>query len=647
MNKKLIAIIAIIVAVVLAAVLVVVLLTGGNGSPDGNNTNDDVVDGSNSGQSDSDEEDLPEDNPGSLWCNHSILEDSSDFDMADAKYELAVIGGTCLDGVKITARCKICNVNKTETRYGKSHVGSSEEIELIGGCDNHSFSVFTCVCSDDSTLLYGDTEDIYSQELQYEGDYFRQECPRCSMALYWTLSEIPVESQCVVRTHTTWRLSYADITIAEGQNDSDRESHYCENPDVVFLGGGNSCDDGVIVSGECDECGKLIREERYSHGLSTKKVNLTGEGVCDNHVLTLEKCACGEAFLINVSNLEYDWITNEQSCKSCDLVLISTYGDFTDTDDKCYKRQSVVYTVVNGEDVLYTVEGNLLLQVHNFKDVAELVEGATSCEDGVIFRGECVDCDATYEDIYYWHEMVSNPLDFSAAGVCADHVIEFGQCVCGSEAYFHTDMDTEFNNGAFTSHCEECEVLITMSEVGETIKSETCELVESMVVVITVGGETLASYEYDETSRYHSNTKETVTLCEGSVTCEDGVIITVKCLSCGETEERIEYDHCAAYEYLSFPGLNVCDDHELALYSCACGINAGLDVYNVYSREDDELNTSITACRDCDLYIISKWGETEISEDGRYLMATVDITIKVGDIVVREYTYTVYEGIYY
>ena len=207
---------------------------------------------------------------------------------------------------------------------------------------------------------------------------------------------------------------------------------------------------------------------------------------------------------------------------------------------------------------------------HNFEWTYELVDGATSCLDGVIEKYACTECGKVNSEMIStdYHVSVHEEFNLSDFGVCDHHRIIHQTCVCGESSYiYHNGLDWIDGN---TFGCLECG--LTFSEENTMTPGEGCTMNVITVIVIAKNGETIYTSTSEYTIESHDH-RTSATLLPGSTTCEDGVSVIEYCTKCGMiTNEYTEYHHVTFEKVIADLGQygSVCGSY-LYTYGCACG----------------------------------------------------------------------------
>jgi hypothetical protein len=394
--------------------------------------------------------------------------------------------------------------------------------------------------------------------------------------------------------------------------------------EVEFKDGATSCEDGVLVTSTCKECGKVKVDEYTDHEIVCYTDLYFSEHGCETHKIETAHCACGKVYgSVMIEGFDgrrhiYDEEGSKTVyyCNSCDLEVYVSYA--VEIDENCLAVQTNTYTVKAGEEVIKTLTCEVFsYYAHEWNTVAKLKDGATSCTQGVIIDQTCIVCGAT--EIYETneHEAFYQKLDLSKYGGCDSHAIETYSCVCGAEI-LSTDWDwNTFNikviNETQTLHfCDNCDISILETEIeGEKTEGE-CWADMTWLYDIKNGDELIATGMSTGRAEKHEY-ETTAKLVEGAKSCKDGVIITRQCTGCGIKEEYIEYGHSFEETSIDLSGYNVCDKHTIARRICKyCGEEFSIN-WEGFDNQKSNNDGWDLSCNDCDLNInvVFEWIDGE------------------------------------
>ncbi len=343
--------------------------------------------------------------------------------------------------------------------------------------------------------------------------------------------------------------------------------HGYSYPTVELVNPDGTCEDGTIVSYICMDCGEVVHsyEDRNHHPMSYTPVELSSipEDMCETHKFFLAKCACGHyntQLAIFISHEMYGTgISTIGEGFTCDCGLSVTVNVSTALVEgtTCEFNVTRSYTVKFIDDVLY--QHSITHQTTEHQEVvtrAELEEGASNCEEGVITWYECLGCGTTYNS-YSTRKHVNAVIErfyFADAGAVCDGYFEITGCPCGEEKNGH--MNSKCNFAATSEYIEQdgrwdyrkdtytCAVtdptLCGFTYTYETYYHMVDTCTSAKCIVYTFGeGENKKVYTFENNySTTHSNSATTST----NEYEEDGLFVretTVKyaCEKCGIVDQ--------------------------------------------------------------------------------------------------------------
>ena len=207
---------------------------------------------------------------------------------------------------------------------------------------------------------------------------------------------------------------------------------------------GESCEDGVVVTYTCKNCGDSYTRNYSYHDTNHETIDLSEYGAC-NGSIEINQCACGEEFSIYLNwdtcgsqsyNEYYDDFgrlvsVSARSCRDCGLrAEISQYT--VPASELCHKTTHYNVVVSVGETLVMDDNYSNTYVSHDYKVVGQLMEGSDSCDDGAILVYTCKDCGDSYENKITWHERyVKDTIDFSSLGSVCGGYAEITTCACG------------------------------------------------------------------------------------------------------------------------------------------------------------------------------------------------------------------------
>lgn len=376
-------------------------------------------------------------------------------------------------------------------------------------------------------------------------------------------------------------------------------------------GAGSSCEDGVLVTYTCENCGYSYGyEDNWHPSTESKVIDLKDEGFCGVN-LTQHYCTlCG---MIESSNFypydsenacvfEYSGETEQgyyiYTCKECGGKFYAA-REVGEKDEYCDCTVSRYYVFECKGKVYRALDHKYTTESHNWQYEFELY--GETCEDGYWVIRTCADCGNTEEYEYSGHFYASEGVGVRVEGFCGDGVdlTKFTCSICQYEHYEHwrdecnfeyTGEWTEGGNPIYT--CTKCGgSWYYHQEQGE--KNENCEIVINDYLVYVTG-----ENEYKLPTSIHSyvshNLKYEFVL--NGETCEQGYTVIATCKDCGNVVREEQGNTHRTYCIFDLSDCEGawCAEHEVYVYSCACGTEHYLS------------SSLLGTCFDCGLSVIEE-----------------------------------------
>ena len=376
----------------------------------------------------------------------SYTNEDHDYEVIDSTLR----GETCEDGYEITYRCKDCGY--TWESWGSGHNIESVRVELseLGMCRGTYAYEYTCkICN---TVTGGGVE-TWSCNWENNGTnddgYEVSTCRRCGAQKLYKQTKSAKDENCNYIETTEYKFILNGETIYELTTNYKREGHTYE---YTFDMNGTTCEEGYTVYEVCTGCGDSGHWEQNGHSTYRKvRYDLTEYGACNGY-FEVYSCPCGaEAWTNSNYCMNMTW-TNDSGinddghkyhaevgkCRECDLYISKTYYSVRNAET-CMMETHYSY-VINVGTLLDTVTYVRTEIAHDYEVTASLVDGATSCNDGVNFTYVCKDCGHTYEDYETYHKTyIIRTIDLDQYGsVCHGYLTEH-VCACGQEHYINRD----------------------------------------------------------------------------------------------------------------------------------------------------------------------------------------------------------------
>lgn len=531
---------------------------------------------------------------------------------------------TCEDGVTITRKCSVCGeIEEYHTTYHETIVSTHTDLTdwgnpcMIGVIQN------TCPCGE--RHRYDTIFDMDSDFSEHSWNVIREEgnttvyaCDNCgyTKTSVSSMSEKDASCEALVQ-HTDTISDGGDHSVTVYWTETVTDHNILENYTLL----GESCEDGVLREGVCQDCGFLeYSDTHYGHvGVAVESFNLREFGGCDAECHVYQ-CPCGQNAWWGYDEGACDW--EEQSyengswvytCAKCGLSRKDNYKHLS-TDGCTETHLNTISFLKNGRTVK-TISFTNHPTNHRYIYELTLHEGATSCADGYDIKGTCLNCGHTYEsNDHYGCETWLTERVVSPDGVlCGNLIVEHYSCACGNQVNATTNRENgecniidyvDEETGESIRRCEYCGV-----EVGETIVEHTtldpaCYYLETRTESYYRDGQCVFTVELRNTF-YEHDWIATYQTGEGFDSCDDGYDVYETCSICNET---IGYDdsRCTARpvaKTLATSRDDICGDIYRYDNSCACGANSFVTYVMPCNFVEDGIDEATGAqkyrCTDC------------------------------------------------
>ena len=563
-------------------------------------------------------------------------------DIRNIDAELAEGAETCEDGVIITRACDRCG-EEFEPYESYWHVTIEEE--MVNVAVPHTgqegarciLTYYTCPCGESYGINMSGCV-LSSLEYDEEKGCYIAYCtePGCDFWLKEYKTPEPTESPC-----ETWYDEYfvfyrGEEQVGEFAMRYLQKDHKNTVTEAELAPGATSCEEGVVVTQYCTECGTIIYQQtEYNHYMMTEEllelpVDHGGEEAYFR--VFRQVCVCGQEQYIDYLGSHcqlYESVWDEEkgcfvsncAVEGCDISFEWTESFEYDGDGMCSGRWVQNYTFKKGGEVLGEYSGCYRDEQHMVDRKYTLAEGASSCGEGLVCTEYCTRCGQVLHEFMQYGHFTSGEEYLNIASGHGDEgrwIVYVYRCPCGEEAWIAAGGDCSFSLGEWDEE-RKCTVYRCEAEgcsnwyeryssTFEYAEEGSCIGQNVTRYVFYRGQEVVGEYTLTEKEERHDVCETiAVELAEGSVTCEDGVFVTDCCLRCGkEFEPRLNYGHVSLAEEL----LNVPADHGnpaidarfiVEIDRCACGksswvdVNAG-DCYFVQDKVEGETAHFIYRC---------------------------------------------------
>lgn len=469
-------------------------------------------------------------------------------------------GQNCEDGVYIEQRCADCGDIFTRYYNWCVCIVETKKIDTTGiGFCTDSVVVMSCLCGKEQTyeLLGENGHDWQHDGMDPVTGQDRWICTQCDYTYTTETTPGAKDENCQIeyiikkiyqddKGHSFF-FTYNTISV---------EHNYETSAKLT----GDSCEDGVVLTGTCKDCGySYTRDITYHEQFETEVLDLSDNTDC-GLVVTLYACACGEQSYIETrGKCDWDWVDEIgtpngyiqiRKCSKCELVWKES-REQVESADPCKRLYNETYSFLKDEQELGEITYIDVYENHSYLFTFTLNPGATDCSGGYASIGTCTYCGEVqtgYDYYCYLHPVAREVV--STEDMCGQLVKVTYSCACGKK----TDVDVIW---ADENSCQ-------MEDVGYD------EALQSRVYVCAICG-----------GNYYN--KYTMTPAEGEL-CKviqttttiwrdkDGQVLAT------ESEQYTWYNHQYIYTYDS--GVEDCDNGYHYTRTCAvCGVSSEGDDY--------------------------------------------------------------------
>ena len=492
-------------------------------------------------------------------------------------------GDSCYDGVLLEFICNDCG--KDHKYFSEYHEAVIEtEIDLTA--ENVCFDGIvqqSCPCGG-----YQDTE-FWGEECVW-GPLVEGESSICSVCGVTVESKTTVtrDEQCNATYFTTH--VYADKDGKEIARVYSRYDQVNHNNKRTYELQGKSCEDGIWVMDECEDCG--YSDKYLSYGHMTQCIgyyNLEDYGMCPGSY-EVYLCPCGEVswhntnFSCNSASGDADRYWDETGCSNCQ-VSRRNYYEPIEQIDMCHVIRKNGYEFIKDGVVILDATFERIGMDHDFVYTATLMPGAVDCYGGVNVVEYCKNCD--YEESWqnHGHETYTLSSNIYGEGVlCGPMEVREYSCACGLrsgiDCYFISDNYCEYGPNRwsdtfndYVSTCQKCGSIFKYTETRIPVEGETCQYhANEIYTYYSMNAEELFSYERNHIITSCNQIAEFDMLGE---TCDDGYYISWYCQDCGRRSDDPNLRYGCTWYTLSvekiFDGKDSCGPMYIGTNGCGCG----------------------------------------------------------------------------
>ena len=592
----------------------------------------------------------------------------------DYEQTYKLLGETCKDGVIVTYTCKDCGDSHDEEMYWCNTQTIAEyNFDEHGSCGGGYIRVYSCPCGNESGVdyyngcAYNDMYESYVDDNGVNHEVYTSTCSGCGLKI--VRDSYGEKNGCETIYYSTFTVTIGETTVVDGLKAKTGRG-YNHKYESTFELKGETCEDGVIVTRTCSECGSSYTNESYWHeSFLVEEYNFADHGACaDKGYLRVYSCACGDNYrvefyrgcaryqneetVVDDNGVEHYFTT--YYCEKCGLqIILDTYN----VKEGCYRYEYRTYTISIGDTVI--VDGFESLyntrEEHDYEYSFELK--GKSCEDGVTVNSVCRVCGDTKSNEYTWHnEYTLNKIDLSDNGCCGAYAEVVG-CACGEYSRVNWNMSCDQQNTSYedengvmhlvyTYTCKTCGIVLTRDRY--TVK-EGCYEITYIVFNMTKGDEVLLDNVKTVDYRSEQHDYEYSFEMQGE-SCEDGYTVIYTCRACGESNSYYSSWHenflLEIYELKEYG----CCEGVIEVLGCACGQNRYLEkrAYGCKFSETKENYTDdngiehtvrVQTCETCGLVITT---DAYIVKENCDKITYHVYTVQVGDNLIIDAFETVY-----
>ncbi len=503
-------------------------------------------------------------------------------------YTFELEGKTCDDGWTAKGKCVICGGEDEQRGYGHSRLCVEYyDLAAYGACGG-SIRREACACGEINEIDlwhsgYNMTRtDMPLGEGESSHTKYVYTCTNCELKIEEEDISKKVSDKeaqtCITYITETWHVTVGDKFVADlcVERVSSAEHNFTYTGKLKE--GSSSCEEGVILYRTCADCGySEVYDENYrGHYTELAWIDLPGECggelevnrcmVCEK-VVSFEYYGSGNHSFMEKNEgytgddgLKHSRFIN--TCSKCGLTYGYDEYKVPRGDNPCEFVTCRTY-IITSEDgtVDYSYTDSYNSESHQYVFMFEL--NGKTCEDGWTATGKCAVCQNETTASGSWHQqMLVEYYDLAKLGACEGTYIGKYSCACGANQNFAgvlcDDMrdevseikpaDDEYSHTRTTLSCDKCGLKIEEETIAKKVsdkEAHTCNIYYTTTRNVAVGETGVANIEIKRVETNSHNSLKTVKceLKEGSRTCDDGIIVYLKCEDCGYTDEYESYGH--------------------------------------------------------------------------------------------------------
>ncbi len=505
------------------------------------------------------------------------------------EYTYELQGDSCEDGVAYHAICKLCGDNyEGYFSHHETHTIFRLD-EEYGCCENHFIEVFGCPCGEHFDYKYNEFGLEYDEKTQ---TYI---CNTCGLMIKNSYEE--KNEGCITYYVNTLEIKVNDKVLYSLVNEQSRQNHNFSQVSVTT----ENC--VYLVKITCSKCG----ESHISQVNNVTLENHNGEYYYDyeftpevSGYYTINGLAENdtrvELFILSDGNKQ---IGGDDDSGYGNQFLLCQYLEAGVT----YVYRISFYNRDNSGTIAFAMANSEIRNVEDTKEICNvsvLLEGSESCEDGALVilvdytSGNLLMASETHEHI----TMEKTRVNISNYGACYGEYI-YHSCACGAEHYIELySCCDSYNSNEYVdeeghlvsvevSSCSSCG--LRYEKISYEVEDlANCQVVEYISVLISINGTIIIDEQY-EISRKQHDYEITSELFEGATSCEDGVVVTYRCKTCGlEKVEEAHHHILLEKEVIDLLTLGSVCGGTATLYECPCGHEGELTLDHLLCDMDNQ-----------------------------------------------------------
>ncbi len=520
-----------------------------------------------------------------------------------------LFGTACQEGYKVHMLCRKCGQADTQ-EYPMATCDNMWETEIQtvshSACGEIAIVARSCACgSRGEQYLRGNCQfEHWSTDPDGTEHYL---CDNCKTGYALQITRGQPDGQCNVTVRRVYTFTLSGSTLdpitVTGQ---EKEHDYLYSYDIPS---GAVCADGFTEHRSCTRCG-AADSYTYEAGYFTDhyvggavvRYDLADYGISCGGYIEGWGCACGaqqrENYYMDcgIESWTVDTATGMQTGKCQDCGVVWYMGESGTMDGCLFTGHALFRAEKNGQELLnVSVPISAKRHTHVF-DSATFTNG-TDCLDGGEALLVCA-CGDSYIERWSAGEhrhFLRQRIDLALTGDGCEGILEQWLCACGESgsSYMHTpcldgqDITTQQRPDGVEVNTQSCKTCGLSTQWYTTSVKTGCQVewTEYRSYYRADGSLIMELRPISHNGEDHNYEQISATLKEGSVTCEDGIVILARCADCGK-ENSHEAEHHAVFlkDTYDLKQAGAGCDSVLSHFGCACGL-ASEERYELTYRE--------------------------------------------------------------